>query len=185
MGLFSFLSFFPKLAQAGWFSNKNTDIPTVPPGKFKWDIGPKDSRIEQEFMVEEYRPYYFEIGFGSPIAWNDKEHQEWRKDKRVWDFIGDGGTGYANNKGVVIPIHIIIEQITDGKYVFITDQFVSTESMTHGGELIGRKIITQKLKPGRYRVIAKTLQETILPSGIGTYLCIGSHPKTNALKDNE
>ncbi|WP_459204375.1 hypothetical protein ACQVRV_17890 (plasmid) [Ralstonia pseudosolanacearum] len=73
----------------------------------------KGSRIEKAFKIDEYRGYDFDIGFGSKSYQKDAKDQEWRRDRRVWDFIGDGGTGPANNKGVIVPVHIQVERIGD------------------------------------------------------------------------
>ncbi|MHA6832652.1 DUF5625 family protein [Ralstonia pseudosolanacearum] len=146
----------------------------------------KGSRIEQAFKIDEYRGYDFDIGFGSKNYPKDAKDQEWRRDRRVWDFIGDGGTSPANNKGVIVPVHIQVERIGDeGGRALITDQIVNTQSMVAGGNVITRLIINIKLKPGKYRVVATTLQESELPESIGTYLHIGFYPKATVIKDEE
>lgn len=62
---------------------------------------------------------------------------------------------------------------------------VDTQSLTQGGRVISRKIISVKLKPGMYEVTVATLRETKLPEGIGTYLHIGFYPKASVIKNNE
>jgi hypothetical protein len=188
------------------------DVIKVPPGRyFKWDVGPKDSHIEQEFIVKEYRSYHFNIGFGSPVAWDDRTNQDWRNDGRIFDFIGWGGViGYLNGDGarvklmdhtgimipvynpkndlgVAIPIHIQVQKLSKSDSVVGTmvDARVDTRSSFASGSLVQRQIVVVKLQEGKYRVIATALQQTIVPSGVGTYLNIGFDPKSTPIKSNE
>lgn len=86
-GLLALLALFP------WFSKlayADRGVPTIPPGRFfKWDIGPKDSRIEVDFIVTEYRVCRFDIGFGNKND-PDAKDQSWRDDDRNWLFISGG-----------------------------------------------------------------------------------------------
>lgn len=174
--LFSFLC-LPRWARSSWFSRSDSDIPTIPPGRnFKWDVGRQSSRIEQAFIIEEYRIYNFDVGFGSPVAWDDKAHQEWRKDRRAVDLID----------AIDIPIHIQVQKINEaGDVSVLIDQDARTEPKFTGGDVLTRHIATVKLRPGKYKVIASTLQETVLPEGVGTYLHIGFYPKSTTFNDNE
>lgn len=186
-GLLALLALFSCLPR---FARADGEVPTIPPGRaFKWDIGPKDSRIEVDFIVTEYRVYEFDIGFGDK---NDPEAkvQPWRDDERNWIFI-KGGRNKLNDgtypyPSVVVPVHIKVEKIdASATPVLVTEQTVDTDKFHAGGYLVKREIIRQKLRPGKYRVTAITTQDSPLPEILGTYLRIGFYAKAAILKDNE
>lgn len=185
MGLFAGIPFVSRLAHADWwFSKSDPDAPKVPV-VFKWDIAPKDSRLERKFTIPEDGGWNFDLGFGSPGEWNDEDPQEWRKDKRiVYEFVGSGGrnmyTGKLVEPGVTIPVHLRVERLDDpsGKIVVMADRVEYTQGRDYGGKLLGREIAALQLPAGKYRVIATTLRATAVPKGMGTYLAIyTSHRK--------
>jgi hypothetical protein len=181
---------------------------TLPPGfTIKWNIEPRDSVVEQDFVVTEYRYYRFEIKFSSTrdrnsVIADDELH-------RIRKFAGDGSYWYvtkdsastdhpevviaktpeevhrrdegiakgdilyqAANPGVIVPVHIRIEQMDTGGTIMVhTDKVVDTENTERviAGGLI-RLIIEIKLKPGKCRLRANTLKETPLPPDMETFL---------------
>jgi len=174
------LALFPWLHN---FSYAEREIPTIPPGReFKWDIGPKDSRIEVEFMVTEYRVYEFHIGFGNkddPAA----KDQSWRDDDNNWAFI-NGGRNMLDN-GIVVPVYIKVERLDAPPTTApITEQIIDTYKLRAGGRLVLRTITYQELRPGKYRVTTMTTRESPLPGTLGSYLHIGFYPKAAVLNDN-
>ncbi len=147
-------------------------IPVIPPTQcFKWNISFKKSRIEQEFMLSKTKGYFFVIGFGSPVDWNDAEHQKWRNDKRVHSFLFNENLGNE----LKIPVHIKIERLVEGRRTLITDRLVRTVSAHSGGSVIQFEIVMIILDPGKYRVVATAMQDTSLPEGLESYLCV-SYP---------
>lgn len=171
-------SVFYVLIFGGGNSGSGTDIsdasiPSIPPGKcFKWSIASKNSHIDQRFILKKKtRGYYFDVGFGSPVAWDDVEHQEWRTDKRVQGFLFNEKLGGE----LKIPVHIKIERLVEGRRTLITDRLVRTVSTHSGGYVIKFKIVMIILDPGKYRVVATAMQDTSLPDGLGSYLCV-SYP---------
>lgn len=151
----------------------DASIPSIPPAQcFKWSIASKNSRIDQEFILKKKtRGYYFDVGFGSPVAWDDAEHQEWRTDKRVQSFLFNENLGDE----LKIPVHIKIERLVEGRRTLITDRLVLTVSAHSGGPVIQFEIVMIILDPGKYRVVATAMQDTSLPEGLGSYLCV-SYP---------
>lgn len=206
---FSFLC-LPQWACTRLFPHSN--IPTVPPAQnFKWDISQKNSRIEQVFFVKEYRTYCFSIGFSSSVAWDYKEHQEWRKDPRVWDFYGEAVMGTYKNAngvltkvmdktgilipvvdpsvkgGVIIPAHLQVQSLdeTDRVITTLLDATVNAQAILWYAYVVPKLMAMVKLRPGKYRVTATTLQETILLEGMGAYLNIAFHPNSTTFNDDE
>lgn len=188
MGLFAGIPFISRLAHAGWwFTRSDPDAPKVPV-VFKWDIAPKDSRLERKFTIPEDGGWDFDLGFGSSGEWNDEDPQEWRKDDRIWlGFVGqwprssliglEKWTADALAKtGVIIPIHLRVERLDDpsGNMVVMADRIENTQGRNYGGKLVGREIAGLQLPAGKYRVIATTLRATDVPKGMGTYLAISS-----------
>lgn len=192
MGLFAGIPFVSRLAHADWwFSKSDPDAPKVPV-VFKWDIAPKDSRLERKFTIPEDGGWNFDLGFGSPGEWNDEDPQEWRKDKRiVYEFVGQWPRSSLIDlakwppdalakTGVTIPVHLRVERLDDpsGKIVVMADRVEYTQGRDYGGKLLGREIAALQLPAGKYRVIATTLRATAVPKGMGTYLAIyTSHRK--------
>jgi hypothetical protein len=185
---------------------------TVPPEQnFKWEISSKNSFVEQVFIVTEYRTYAFSIGFGSPIAPHDRTHQEWRQDKRVWAFLGHSGyIGFKNTTGslvpkidetgvlipvldpkgdlgVTIPVDLQIQILDEADKPTRTVASIRTDtnSFSSGGDVVTRLIAMIKLRPGKYLVIAKSLQDTAIPYGVGTYLNIGFNAKSTTTTDDK
>lgn len=179
--LLALLTLLPWLSR---FAYAEKRVPTIPPGRaFKWDIGPKDSRIEVDFIVTEYRVYEFHIGFGNKND-PDSKDQSWRDDDRNWEFI-NGGRNTLDN-GVVVPVCIKVEQLdASARHALVTEQAIDTYKLRAGGRLVLRTIIYQKLRPGKYRVTAMTTRETALPETLGSYLHIGFYAKAAVLNDNE
>lgn len=178
------LTLFALLPWLSGFAHAEKGVPTIPPGRtFKWDIAPKDSRIEVDFIVTEYRVYEFDIGFGNKND-PDAKDQSWRDDDRNWGFIWGGRD--AHGDGTVVQVYIKVEKLdASATPNLITEQTIDTASFYAGGYVVKRKIIRQKLRPGKYRVTAITTRESPLPETLGTYLRIGFYAKAAILKDEE
>jgi Domain of unknown function (DUF5625) len=208
--LFLYLSLLTQLAHGD--QNQHPSTPTVPPEQnFKWNISSKNSFVEQVFIVTEYRTYAFCIGFGSPIAADDKTHQEWRQDKRIWAFLGHAGyIGFKNARGsfvpkmdetgilipvmdpkgdlgVTIPVDLQIQSLDENDKPSKTIASISanTNSLMSGGYVVARLIAMIKLRPGKYIATAKALQDTDIPDGVGTYLQISYHTKSTTIVDDK
>ncbi|RLJ68367.1 DUF5625 family protein [Sulfurisoma sediminicola] len=186
--LLALLALFPLLST---WAYAEIGIPTIPPGRFfKWDIAPKGSRIEVDFIVTEYRVYEFDIGFGNKND-PDAKDQSWRDDDKNWQFISGGrdklNNGMYPHPSVVVPVHIKVEKLLNvsAAPALVTEQTIDTESRYAGGNLVMRRIIHQKLRPGKYRVTAITTRESSLPDSLGTYLRIGFYAKASILNDDE
>lgn len=177
--LVAFLGLLPWLPKS---ARADSLAPTVPPSRnFGWDVSRKDSLIEKEFLVKEYRGYDFAIGFGSKISPNDPD-QSWREDERNWEFIKGGRLRQEDGTSIPVLIRIDRLDIPDAP-VRIVEQQVDTKSIYSGGRLVVRLIVKVPLRPGLYRVSAKVLRDVALPEGLGTYLHIGFHPKATVIKE--
>ena len=102
-----------------------------------------------------------------PIAKTKEEARRWHDDLQKGDYIYR-----AMNPGVIVPIHIRIDQLQDdGTARPHTNKLIDTdktERAVEGG--LVRLIIETKLTPGRYRLVARTTQETPAPPTITTFL---------------
>ena len=209
--------------------NLNLKCEKEEPGfEAKWDIGPKDSVVEQDIVVTRDRVYRLELVFRSMYGQMNREDQ-----KEAFKFTGDGTYQYvttesaetdhpivvpeysqdeqdflksggglvggdyykthplpANTRfhttppagtvrrhtkmgmGVIVPIHIRLEQMGEGGLAILqTDEVVNTGGFIYLGEKgIARQITIIHLKPGHYRLRAMTLRESVLPLNLETYL---------------
>jgi Domain of unknown function (DUF5625) len=100
------------------------------------------------------------------------------------------------HSGVVIPLHLRVERLAadrgaehvtevdrDFRTWNIEGSFPGFSPSSPGG--VVRHITSVKLQPGRYRLIAKTLEPISLPTGIDTYLLLTYRANTRALKPGE
>jgi hypothetical protein len=187
------------------FAQETKRIPIV----LKWDIQPANSSIEQEFLVTEYRNYYFYVAFNKGGPFDVKElrkftgdggHQIVTKDpvpivvipktneevRRAYELVRTGVYEYRFiNLGVVMPVHLILERLVDERKTAlppIVDETFNTDRICFG---LDRAITGVALKPGKYRIKLNTLQETSLPSGAESSLVIAYRPKTRVLTDRK
>jgi len=173
----------------------------------KWDIRPANSSIEQEFLVTEYRNYYIYIAFNKGGSFDVNEVRKFTGDstvqivtkdamptvviaktneevRRADELIRTGVYEYRyTHLGVVMPVHVMLEKLGDDSNM--TSTMVVDETFKTDRECFGldRAITEVALRPGKYRINLKTLQETYLPSGAESSLVIAYHPKTRVLKD--
>ena len=216
-GLMTVLPWIPNTACA-----TSSDVKMPPGFTVKWNIEPKDSVVEQDFVVTEYRVYRFEIKFSSirkPISGEEIEELN-----RIYKFTGDGrsqcytkesvNTDHpvvvpantpeefnrraegvqkgiyvwkADNPGVIVPVHIRIEQVDSaGATTVHADKLVNTENIEGAvaGGLI-RLIAEVKLRPGKYRLSARTVRESPLLPNMETFLRAAAIPKSGVLKDSQ
>lgn len=179
------------------------------PAVLKWDIRPANSSVEQEFLVREYRNYYFYVDFnrGGPFDVNelrkftgDSAVQIVTKDpvpvvvipktseeeRRARELIRKGVYEFRYvHLGVVMPVHMTLEKLADYRNETTTkmvDETFNTDRECFG---LDRAITEVALKPGRYRFVVKTLQETHLPAGAESSLVIAYRPKTRVLKEHD
>lgn len=181
------LTLFPWLARHAY---ADSQVPTVPPGRsFRWDISRKGSRIEQEFIVTEYRSYHFEIEFhhnGLPSDWerfigrggdifftkdavNPRRVNPWEVGgiSRLYELYRQGELiiKYAD-PGVIVPVLLRVEKIDEvtGNRILLLEKTFNTEAMSSGGNgVISRNISGVALKAGRYKVTATTQIDVPLP----------------------
>ena len=175
----------------------------------KWDIRHANSFIEQEFSVTEYRNYYIYIAFGKGGPFDVNELRKFTGDsavqivtkdpvptvviaktneevRRADELIRKGVYEFRYvHLGVVMPVHVMLVKLgDDGNMISTTvvDETFKTDRECFG---LDRAITEVALRPGRYRIKLKTLQETYLPTGAESSLVIAYHPKTRVLKDKK
>lgn len=148
--------------------------------KFPFDVSKRDSKVSQEFKIEEYRSYYFAVRLD--FCREDKNH--------VLELIGN-----ELLPGTYIPVHIKIYKLNTEN---LPPKLIYESSILTGGyyahdydcdrgrtvdECYFRKITTINLKPGVYRVEANTIKNTSEFAGRPSYLYIQCHPKQKFLLD--
>jgi hypothetical protein len=96
------------------------------------------------------------------------------------------------HSGVMIPVHLRVERVStaavaqidrDFRTWNISGSFPGFARASPGG--LARQISSVKLRPGRYRLTAKTLSAIPVPAGRDTYLLATYRPNTQVLKDND
>jgi Domain of unknown function (DUF5625) len=87
--------------------------------------------------------------------------------------------------GVMVPVHLLVESA--GKmHAVVYDQTVQTWSIQSGSkDGFIRRIASIELRPGTYRVVATTTQQTTLPSFARTALRVTYRPDTRPSVPNE
>ena len=100
--------------------------PVVSPNEFKFDANRKDSFLEAEFKVTEYRNYFFILQF---------EYQDVDDAKRVRDLVGDGAYKIYTQESVdagepelvylktIEDVEMYHQHISSGKYVSLPTDF--------------------------------------------------------------
>jgi hypothetical protein len=95
----------------------------LPPGfTINWNIGPKDSVVEQDFVVTEYRVYRFEIKFSS----TRESANPLEETKRMFKFAGDGRHHRVNKESADTDQPIVVPEYTQEELEF----------MKNGGSLV-------------------------------------------------
>jgi hypothetical protein len=172
----AFLMFFPLVTTC--LASSPTSPPT-PVVKWPFDVSKRDSTVNQEFRIREYRSYYFALRFN--YFGQADEHRVFEQ------LVGDGPSHYP---GINIPIHVKIFKLDTGSLPseLIYENTITTKyCYRHGyewkqtdGNYI-REIIAVDLKPGIYRVEANTIEDRPEFSGTPSYLQIEPHPNIKFL----
>jgi hypothetical protein len=98
------------------------------------------------------------------------------------------------HSGVMIPVHLRVERVStaaapvpqidqDFRTWNISGSFPGFSPASPGG--LARQISSVKLRPGRYRLTAKTMSGIHVPAGRDTYLLATYRPNTQVLRDND
>lgn len=162
----AFLMLFPWIPKASFAES----LP-VPRVKFPFDVSKRDSTVNHEIKIREYRSYYFAIQFDYFGAADMN---------RVRSLVGNGGVrpdgGYAN-PGIIVPIHIKLIRLESGKDTeAVYDGTVETQgTYAFGSGNFTRDIIIVDLKPGIYRVEASTIKDSPEFTGTPSHLLIEHH----------
>lgn len=200
--LLALTSGFPRVLLAG----DTKPIPRIPL-VLKWDVQPANSQIEQEFLVKEYRNYYVYLEFNRAPPVDVKELRRFTGDgayqivtkdpvptvinpqtteevRRADELVRQGVYEFRHiHLGVMMPVHVTLEKLGDDintTPLTIVDETFNTDRGCFG---LDRAITEVALKPGKYRIKLKTLQETYLPPGADSSLVITFRPKTRVLVD--
>ena len=156
------------LALLPWVLNHTLGGPLQipPPRSFPFDVSRGDSTLELEIRIREHRSYYFALQF---------DYSGEDDPRRVLKLVGK-----SNESGVTIPIHLKVVQVqpgSDSRIVF--EETVVTASMyAHGFSEkrfdgnYRRMIASMSLRPGHYRMEARTIQETPEFSSVPSHLNI-------------
>ncbi|MGD0022638.1 MAG: DUF5625 family protein [Smithellaceae bacterium] len=167
------LMLFPCMTACAAFWSTSPPTPVV---KFPFDVSKRDSTVNQEFRIREYRSYYFALWF---------DYFGEADEYRVFALVGDG-SGSRENPGIDIPIHIKIYKLDTGNLPLplIYEKTIATKHCyAHGFDSskkregnYRREIIAINLKPGMYRVEVNTIEDRPEFSGTPSYLQIEGHP---------
>lgn len=102
-----------------------------------------------------------------PTAKTKEEARSWYNSLKKGEYVYK-----AMNPGVIVPIHIRIDQLqSDGTFSSHTDKLIDTDKTERAVEEgLVRLIIETRLMPGRYRLVGRTMRETPVPQAITTFL---------------
>lgn len=116
---FSRLIVFICLLNAVNANCQDDNYPSLP-FTVKWDVSPKDSSIKQEFQVEKYRSYQFDIVFGHP-------KMSLEKLRELQKFTGDAS------------YHRVTQESADTDYPVDVPEYTPEERefLRKGGSLVG------------------------------------------------
>jgi hypothetical protein len=162
-----------------WFSSSSS-LPT-PVVKWPLDVSKKNSMVNQQFKIIEYRSYYFALRFG--YITKGSQDRIIADGLRVLALI-DHDISTMKRTGINIPIHLKISKLDN---VSLPPQLIYEDTiLTHGkyATTFGyhlREIIAIDLKPGIYRVEANTIEDRLEFLGTPTYLQIEPHSQIKFL----
>ena len=127
---------------------------------------PQHTREEQEFLKQKGHL----VGGSSICVIGEHERLARRPPGIVVEMVPDG---------VIIPVHLRIEQINSiGTASVHTDEVWETVGVSgHRSNELIRPITSIRLKPGRYRLHATTTVETTIPNDIEARLMATWNPK--------
>jgi hypothetical protein len=163
-------------------------VPAMPtPLKLEWDVSKANNTVSQEFFVSEADTYHVMIGFMCSIESQSQlyEMYQFTGDGRTgpYDLVHhnwatweeyhqadpfDQKNSYTikfGHPGTVIPVHIRIKRIeVPGNPTLVLDQTLNTKGLSRVYlDGIHRDVALIDLEPGKYRITASTLQQTVLP----------------------
>ena len=162
-------------------SSPTSSLPT-PVVKFPFDVSKRDSKVNQEIRIREYRSYYFALLF-EYVHQGDHDRIQADHD-RVLALVGNGA---SDDPGIKIPIHLKIIKLDTGSIP--PEVIYENTILTHGTYASGfgehdREIIAVDLKPGIYRVEANTIEDRPEFSGTPSYLQIEWHSQIKFLPNS-
>lgn len=153
--------------------------PPTPRVWFPFDVSKQGSKVDQVFKIKSHRHYDFAIQFAY-FSYGDM--------LRLLKLLGEGGftpTGGCADPGIIVPIHLRIMRLEDGKeHETVYEGTVETMAIyakgfeqERGAGFFSRRIIEIKLKPGIYQVEASTIKDSPEFTGTPSYFLIGYNPK--------
>jgi len=149
-----------------------TTSPPTPVVKWPFDVSKRDSKVNQDFRIREYRSYYFALRF---------DYVGFDGEDRVFKLVGHG------SEGIAIPIHIKIIKLDAGNLpseLKYENTITTNGYFAHASGYYLRRIIAIDLKPGIYRVEANTIEDRPAFSGTPSHLQIEGHSKIKFLPDS-
>ena len=170
--ILAFLILFPWVTACS--ASSSTLSPPTPAVKWPFDVSKRDSKINQEFRIREYRSYYFALRFDYVTKGT---HDRIAADAdRVRALVGNGS---REDTGIKIPVHLKICKLDTGSPQ--PELIYENTILTHGKYASGfgehlREIIEIDLKPGIYRVEANTIEDKPEFFGTPSYMQIEPHP---------
>ena len=144
---------------------------------------PSESEEFDKFIGDgSYGPY--DLVNNKWVAWNTPEDK-----KRAAEHVEKGDYEFRyGNPGTKIPVHIKIEKIDNpSETTSVIDKTYETEGVSGGGPRgISRLVVKNvKLRSGKYKLTASTLQQTALPPNLKTFLDVRTASNASLLNDKE
>jgi hypothetical protein len=151
-------------------STPSSKSPPTPAVKWTLDVSKRDSKVNQEFRIDEYRSYYFALRFDYDTKGSQERIEA--DGLRVLALVGEGP---QEDQGIKIPIHLKINKLDSGS--FPPQLIYENTILTHGTYATAfgnhrREIIEINLKPGTYLVEANTIEDRPEFSDTPSYLAI-------------
>ena len=173
----AFILLFPCMTACAASTSTSPPTPVV---KWPLDVSKKNSTVNQEFRIRDYRSYYFALRFDySGLADLD----------RVLALV-DHDISSMRRTGINIPIHLKISKLDSGSLppeliyedtILTKGKYAAAAEWKKGDGEFLREIIAIDLKPGIYRVEANTIEDRPEFTGTPSYLQIEPHSKIKFL----
>ena len=136
--------------------------------------------IETELLVQEHRPYLFDLIFG--FEKNDPNDRE-----RVKNLAGDYGRnqdGKLTNPGISVPLRLNINIIDSlGERPIFDKKIFEEEMWAYGSDNFKKRVAIAPLKAGHYRISVESLKDMPELIGTNTAFGIGYNNKTGVLPE--
>ena len=159
-----------------------TTSPPTPVVKWSFDVSKRDSTVNQEFRIVEYRSYYLALRFDCLIK---GRHDNIVDDgDRLLVLLDHDTSGRLT--GINIPIHLKISKLDTASsppQLIYEGTILTKRKYASAYEYYLREIIAINLKPGIYGVEANTIEDRPEFSGTPSYLQIEWHSKIKFLLD--